>query len=1170
MMPVSRYMDSNPLHGNQIPSAQHYQPNFEAIPPLMMADPSKPVAISQPWLYSNNFGGYSAPIYACCNHGNLHGFYSYAPCPPQLHCYGYHPSFPNAFPTHYVPPPHYLRELPRYDYDKPKDNDFHCCGCPNHSHNQTNGRSVKVEELPNVEKKMDDSLDPTKFKNYAYPVFWIPNEYLRNTEDRKPLESDAANREEPSQDVKLPNNVKPQEQEPRDWKGWFPLDMKNLQSLMQTSDGRRMQDQQYEDKMRQFPFPIDMKRLQSLMQDNDGRRMQDQQNEDKVRQIPCPVIWMPPYNNKAETEKEERQEIKLPSNDINKPQMVHVNSVGQIDPELKEKSSKQRSIPVKQMKAPKENNSECAERREEVASLKNAEDNETSKASGTSTKRESSTPLKSSKLPPVCLRVDPLPNKRKGNMSSRSPSPPGFKGKTQDTSEASVSSNLKAESQVQDSTLSSSKEEEAKKNRVEVVGRSGNKDEEQRSGSQIPIPISDSREQVSSSQTINNDVVSIIKEDEDFRDVDELTDKQANEEKEPTSRDGFYDGESKAVKKVLSHDEAALRIQSAYRGFEVRKWQSLKKLKQIAQVQEQVAEARNKICGLESSPNFENEKQKALIGETIMSLLLKLDTIQGLHPSLRDVRKSLARELVTLQEKLDLLAETKSSGDPSCDPRCLAGAEEEQSRAAREHPNDDMTNAVSGIKTKETSKPFLIVNEELKESEIEGQYEPPEATGSVHLDYTPTVGKLEELQRGTTDKKPAPSAEEEHNGTCIIESQQIEEVQPNIFSNLTSPAAVVNESKNAKVFAETDLLKELSVGVIDDDEPEKQDHDEIQKNEILPGGDARHEAIIDASEEQPVGVDNEGQVKNDESLLIQQVVELLNEEPSQSNASSPEKELPVQGESDQQHMEGFDEDLSILELMNWVKVEREDDNVFLGNTIPEGDVAQAQALEINNKNELVNGSQHEERQTVSYILQKESDEEVQKGVSQGIIDIDTSSASEATTAENLCQAKELRIGGEQDNAGQPTGEGAEEELIHQDLGIASNSRKVVNQSNVVENYEAQSGAGEQICPLLTEHDEKKKEVLPVSLANNQLPIEEHENEDHEKLIEENKKMRKMVEKLTEEGKKQLDVINNLTGRVQDLEKKLSRKKMMTGRRKRATSSLSCATSSSKSRKRGSC
>ena len=43
-----------------------------------------------------------------------------------------------------------------------------------------------------------------------------------------------------------------------------------------------------------------------------------------------------------------------------------------------------------------------------------------------------------------------------------------------------------------------------------------------------------------------------------------------------------------------------------------------------------------------------------------MSLLLKLDTIQGLHPVVWDTRKLVTKELVCLQEKLDSLTVVKS------------------------------------------------------------------------------------------------------------------------------------------------------------------------------------------------------------------------------------------------------------------------------------------------------------------------------------------------------------------------------------------------------------------------------------------------------------------------------------------------------------------------------
>lgn len=85
-----------------------------------------------------------------------------------------------------------------------------------------------------------------------------------------------------------------------------------------------------------------------------------------------------------------------------------------------------------------------------------------------------------------------------------------------------------------------------------------------------------------------------------------------------------------AVKKpLLSEEDAAMRIQSAYRGFEVRPWEPVMKLKQIAKIKEQVEDANDKMCDLEVNGLLQvNEKQRAIINEYIICLLLQLDTVQ--------------------------------------------------------------------------------------------------------------------------------------------------------------------------------------------------------------------------------------------------------------------------------------------------------------------------------------------------------------------------------------------------------------------------------------------------------------------------------------------------------------------------------------------------------------
>ncbi|KAA8516123.1 hypothetical protein F0562_019302 [Nyssa sinensis] len=67
-------------------------------------------------------------------------------------------------------------------------------------------------------------------------------------------------------------------------------------------------------------------------------------------------------------------------------------------------------------------------------------------------------------------------------------------------------------------------------------------------------------------------------------------------------------------------------------------------------------------------------------------------------------------------------------------------------------------------------------------------------------------------------------------------------------------------------------------------------------------------------------------------------------------------------------------------------------------------------------------------------------------------------------------------------------------------------------------------------------------ISQVSLASNMV------SESDRRLIEENEKLREMMEKLIETGKEQVIAISKLTGRVKDLEKKLARKKKPKTRR----------------------
>ncbi|XP_022770519.1 uncharacterized protein LOC111313912 [Durio zibethinus] len=75
----------------------------------------------------------------------------------------------------------------------------------------------------------------------------------------------------------------------------------------------------------------------------------------------------------------------------------------------------------------------------------------------------------------------------------------------------------------------------------------------------------------------------------------------------------------------------------------------------------------------------------------------------------------------------------------------------------------------------------------------------------------------------------------------------------------------------------------------------------------------------------------------------------------------------------------------------------------------------------------------------------------------------------------------------------------------------------------------------------------EKDLLPAPPAGSQMPNDEHDLAKiggENKLIEEYKKLREMMEKLMEAGKDQLTVISNLTGRLKELEEKVSRNKKL--------------------------
>ncbi|KAE8724232.1 BAG family molecular chaperone regulator 5 [Hibiscus syriacus] len=106
----------------------------------------------------------------------------------------------------------------------------------------------------------------------------------------------------------------------------------------------------------------------------------------------------------------------------------------------------------------------------------------------------------------------------------------------------------------------------------------------------------------------------------------------------------------------LPQPHAALKIQSVYRGGVIRNL-----YKQVSSVNYEANRLQQLIQRQETLDSIEKEKLR--INETLMGLLLKLDSAPGIDPTVREARRKVSRKIVGLQEIVDGISEAKMEGD---------------------------------------------------------------------------------------------------------------------------------------------------------------------------------------------------------------------------------------------------------------------------------------------------------------------------------------------------------------------------------------------------------------------------------------------------------------------------------------------------------------------------
>ncbi|KAK7292749.1 hypothetical protein RJT34_15602 [Clitoria ternatea] len=915
MMPAYRSMDSYPYQRNQIPFPLCYHPGTEPIPPQMNMDPSKsPFPYEQHWPYAANYG-HPIPPHFCCGHNNFPFYYNYRPSHPHAPTPMYHysggcPAYGESFSVPYSPQPHYTMELPKYEYDKHMPREHHCCGCPNHSCNQKEGKSVKIEKHePDGGKKVnDDALIPIQFKSYPYPFVWIPPEYTSNRKMKNPNTAEVGEQDKishgkrPSGPESFLTEAQPAH-EPRVWNGWLPFD--GAPNMVLGGDGMRNQNLAAEN---------------NRGESKDGRVDQKPQSENTRSEFPFPIFWLPYYNKQEESGKTNNKENtsspkiveEVPHTFKFVPVKSHIdegdtngtrsNQAGSTDnthaSDVTEKLTNARSIPVKQIELHQgKNDSEGRHTRDENVSHNQMKENMTETDSGAcNKKRQSTSPPNSSKLPPVCLRVDPLPKKKSGNGSSRSPSPPSSKGHSQPTaSETFKAHGMKDESQqnLKFQNASDSSEKSKPKENQKTIQVAEYKTNETK-GVDIPI------EGPKVTRETRTDEAKYTTEDKKAEKVVENVIAESDEQWEAKDSSTPID-EGRKEGRVLSDADAAVLIQAVYRGYQVRKWEPLKKLKQIDEIRKEVAGVQGRVEAFESSADLQiDDKQKIAIAETIMRLLLKLDTIQGLHPSFREIRKSLARELTTLQERLDSIMAKKPQQQQMHDFDVQKPVDVTPMNAHNEgHVQEQQEEKVAA--TGEYQSPNGIVNEDDNSQVV---------TADDALNSTSDLPE--------TDKIPVEPEVKSEESTILVEVEHkldIGGVVDEDIHDVSTEKDVhdVNCETHDVLDLENNAFRELPVGLLDRNE--KDDGTNNPKGDIQ----AENEVFI---EELPVGLLDEDTTKSvvekhdEEDQTAEEGERNTDEKRGPSTDNDTTRETPLEQE-EVQSSEGSD---------CWVKVEFDKDD----------------------------------------------------------------------------------------------------------------------------------------------------------------------------------------------------------------------------------------------------
>ncbi|XP_047975936.1 BAG family molecular chaperone regulator 6 [Salvia hispanica] len=1151
MEPVYMSIPPYPHQNGQVYYRPSCYPGMEARPPVSY----------ESWPWGGNYG-YAPPgtCHNCCNHAYMPALCAWGS--PYSHVPPHH--FPGHYPyspVHYMPPPsHTVMPHPRYEYEKSVPMEHHCCGCRNHPPHQKEQRNVTIEEQePEREPRKNDSLVPLQFKNSPYPIVWLPPDHndggkVKNTEVKK----------DTSLDVKEHENREPGEQLRNFSNGWLPLNSNNVVSSKEHGDGRETSRQ--DDGERKFQFPF---------------------------------FWIPykPYDKEPENQKLKDNDAKPslePEKGSGGDQNFQVDG-GNIGVPC---ASRVKDIPVKDVEQHVRQESSKNMEKEGDTSVKTTPGNgekrvdEVKKVSPTDgSKKKSPSPPKSSKLPPVCLRVDPLPRKKSANAKSRSPSPPGDKEKLEVKSNEEVK--VRPSEKVEEST--------DKKTIAVVDGNTLLEKSTKVTTVETPVqPLAKSQGDVSMKQAEEKPEEET---DQNHSETHAAIKEQSEDivstggEKEESFRDEEAGAGKKCSKRELSEEEAAVIIQSAYRRFDVGRWKPIEKLRQIARVREEIADVKSLIQKMELTADIQSRsKQKNIISETIMSLLLRLDTIQGLHPIIREVRKSVVKELVNLQEQLDTIICEKpedSQGQESVvkhDQEDLlsksidvvssedsneinivdsqnqieGGSGPESAEFPEVNPVNEATNVITGAEAAESCVDEAFKSEKdltTKDGDVKSA-NPIDEAASVERGVEAAESPVDE---GVKVAQGSATKDEEENSNEVHENEETsiakEDCEPIILGQGCELSPLLDDSSARETdVAQTEdqdtfqsEMAELPLGVVDDlCAAEGMNHSaDSSKTELSRQLEEElHSADLGkADQHQPLEEGMNHSVDSSKAELSRQ----LGEVPHSADSSKSDQHLQ-QEEGTNHSADSSKAELSqqLEEVPHSADSSKADQHLQLEEALTGSHTVEESHSEIVNEENHQTETEEEANHKMEDATSESNECTFQQPVAQKLEFAEASGEREVTSIEEPQENSEMGDSTLDEMTGQLVQEVNMEErgFTNEDevsmAGVESTTAaKSCDGTADVEQgaADANHSRGVSEMGVLSKEGEQCHPPPKDAAEDENSAVGDDMRESSRKLMEEKERLQEMVAKLIETGQEQLMAISSLSGRVKELEKKLNKKKV---------------------------